>query len=159
MQTSFPKLILHRMQTGLESIGVWTQARRRVHRRCTQSGLCLITMLVLFHGLEGSSASHYSEAFADFARERHLGFAIPHFRGCSGELNWAPRAYHSGDYEEIGWLLQRFRATHRGRIVAVGVSLGGNALLRWAQESGLQWQAPSLPAVTGSLSLVGLLRD
>ena len=49
-----------------------------------------------------------------------------------GELNLAPRAYHSGDYEEIGWMLARLRAAHRGPIVAVGVSLGGNALLRWA---------------------------
>ena len=96
------------------------------------------TLLVLFHGLEGSSRSHYAEAFAEFARERGWAFAVPHFRGCSGELNLAPRAYHSGDYEEIGWILQRFRASHAGDIVAVGVSLGGNALLRWAEEAGAQ---------------------
>ncbi|HSV52052.1 MAG TPA: alpha/beta fold hydrolase [Burkholderiaceae bacterium] len=93
-------------------------------------------LLVLFHGLEGSSRSHYSEAFADFAQERGWAFAVPHFRGCSGELNRAPRAYHSGDYEEVGWILQRFRACHHGAIVAVGVSLGGNALMRWAEEMG-----------------------
>jgi predicted alpha/beta-fold hydrolase len=91
---------------------------------------------VLFHGLEGSSRSHYAEAFADFARERGMAFAVPHFRGCSGELNRAPRAYHSGDHEEIGWMLGRLREQHRGPIVAVGVSLGGNALLRWAAEAG-----------------------
>ena len=94
------------------------------------------TLLVLFHGLEGSSRSHYAEAFADFCAERGIAFAIPHFRGCSGELNLAPRAYHSGDYEEIGWMLARFREHHAGRIVAVGVSLGGNALMRWAAEAG-----------------------
>ena len=93
-------------------------------------------LLVLFHGLEGSSRSHYAEAFADFAREYRMAFAVPHFRGCSGELNQAPRAYHSGDHEEIGWMLQRLRAQHAGPIVAVGVSLGGNALLRWAAEAG-----------------------
>lgn len=95
-------------------------------------------LLVLFHGLEGSSASHYAQAFADFARERSMAFAVPHFRGCSGEINWAPRAYHSGDFEEVGWILQRFRQQHMGPIYAVGVSLGGNALLRWAQEAGTQ---------------------
>jgi predicted alpha/beta-fold hydrolase len=94
------------------------------------------TLLVLFHGLEGTSRSQYCEAFADFARERGLAYAIPHFRGCSGELNRAPRAYHSGDYEEIAWILQRFRARHAGPIVVVGISLGGNALLRWAEEMG-----------------------
>ena len=96
------------------------------------------TLLVLFHGLEGSSTSHYAQAFADFAQEQGYQFAVPHFRGCSGELNLGPRAYHSGDFEEIGWILARFRAHHPGPILAVGVSLGGNALMRWAEEMGSQ---------------------
>jgi predicted alpha/beta-fold hydrolase len=93
-------------------------------------------LLVLFHGLEGSSQSHYAQAFAHWAREHRWRYAVPHFRGCSGEINLAPRAYHSGDYEEIGWILERVRRQHAGRIVALGVSLGGNALLRWAEEAG-----------------------
>ena len=93
-------------------------------------------MLVLFHGLEGTSASHYSLAFADMARTLGWGYAVPHFRGCSGEINRAPRAYHSGDFEEIGWILARLRARHAAPLFAVGVSLGGNALLRWAEEAG-----------------------
>ncbi len=95
-------------------------------------------LLVLFHGLEGSSLSHYAEAFADFAGEHGMDYAVPHFRGCSGELNWGPRAYHSGDHEEIDWILRRFRAQHTGPILVVGISLGGNALLRWVQEQGAQ---------------------
>ncbi len=94
------------------------------------------TLLVVFHGLEGSSASHYAEALADAARERGWGCAIPHFRGCSGELNLAPRAYHSGDFAEIDWILRRFTKAHDGPVVAVGISLGGNALMRWAGELG-----------------------
>jgi predicted alpha/beta-fold hydrolase len=93
-------------------------------------------LLVLFHGLEGSSGSHYARAFADFARSRGAVFAVAHFRGCGGELNQGPRAYHSGDFEEIDWILRRFRSVHSGPIVAVGVSLGGNALMRWAGEMG-----------------------
>jgi len=93
-------------------------------------------LLVLFHGLEGSSASHYAQAFGYWAREHGWRYAVPHFRGCSGEMNLLPRAYHSGDYEEIGWILAQVRAAHRGRIAAVGISLGGNALLRWAEEAG-----------------------
>ena len=94
------------------------------------------TLLVQFHGLEGTSRSHYSEAFADYAQAHGMAFAVPHFRGCSGELNWGPRAYHSGDFEEIDWILRRLRREHVGPIVAVGISLGGNALMRWAQEMG-----------------------
>ena len=93
-------------------------------------------LLVLFHGLEGSSGSHYAQAFAHWARHNGWRFVVPHFRGCSGELNLAPRAYHSGDFEEIGWVLRRIRSMHVGTIAAVGVSLGGNALLRWAEEAG-----------------------
>ena len=127
-------------------------------------------LLVLFHGLEGSSRSHYAEAFADVAHAQGWDYAVPHFRGCSGEINVGPRAYHSGDFEEIGWVLRRLRAGQdavaRGEaperragppqaserplggqqghevpsvgapIVVVGVSLGGNALLRWAEEAG-----------------------
>lgn len=59
-------------------------------------------LLVLFHGLEGSSSSHYAQACAHSAHDRGWAYAVPHFRGCSGELNLAPRAYHSGDYEEVG---------------------------------------------------------
>lgn len=93
-------------------------------------------LLVLFHGLEGSSGSHYALALGEWAQARGWSLAVAHFRGCSGEINHAPRAYHSGDFEEIGWILARLRTRHTGPLYAVGVSLGGNALLRWAQEAG-----------------------
>jgi len=104
-----------------------------------QDGLALpadVPLLVLFHGLEGSSSSHYAEAFAQEAHSRGWRMAVPHFRGCSGEINWAPRAYHSGDFEEVDWMLKRFHAQHSGPLLAVGISLGGNALMRWAGEMG-----------------------
>ncbi len=56
---------------------------------------------------------------------------VPHFRGCSGELNRLPRAYHSGDSAELDWILQRLGAHY-----AVGISLGGNALLKLLGEKG-----------------------
>ncbi|RAI37282.1 alpha/beta hydrolase [Rhodoplanes roseus] len=92
--------------------------------------------LVLFHGLESSSASRYAVAFALAARARGWRFSVPHFRGCSGEPNLAPRSYHSGDFEEIGWILARIRAQAGVPVLAAGVSLGGNALLRFAEEAG-----------------------
>ncbi|PXW96547.1 hypothetical protein C7444_10665 [Sphaerotilus hippei] len=96
-------------------------------------------LIVLFHGLEGSSASHYAVAWADWAQRHGHALVLPHFRGCSGEINRAPRAYHSGDHVEIGWMLEQVRRQHGAApVLAVGVSLGGNALLRWAQEAGHQ---------------------
>lgn len=93
-------------------------------------------LLLLFHGLEGSSQSHYARAFARYAHNRNWDYVVPHFRGCSGEINRAPRAYHSGDYEEIAWLLAQLTQGRTGPVYAAGVSLGGNALLRWSQEAG-----------------------
>jgi uncharacterized protein len=94
-------------------------------------------LLVLFHGLEGSAASHYSRAMMLALRDLGWRGAIPHFRSCSGELNRLPRAYHSGDSAEIGWMLERFKRTAGDApLFAVGVSLGGNALLKWLGESG-----------------------
>lgn len=107
-------------------------------------------LLVLFHGLEGSSASQYAVAFADWAAREGVMLAVPHFRGCSGELNLAPRAYHSGDHQEIDWILRRFAAEHPARArMAVGVSLGGNALMRWAGEHGA-----AIQGVVGAIASV-----
>jgi uncharacterized protein len=94
-------------------------------------------LLVLFHGLEGSSRSHYAGALMDHARALGWIGAVVHFRGCSGETNRLPRAYHSGDSTEIDWILRRLRTMHpSGCLYAAGVSLGGNALLRWLGERG-----------------------
>jgi hypothetical protein len=94
-------------------------------------------LLVIFHGLEGSSASHYARWFATHATSLGWRCAVPHFRGCSGEPNRLPRAYHSGDSGEIDWLLRRFAERHpAARRCAAGVSLGGNALLKWLGERG-----------------------
>jgi predicted alpha/beta-fold hydrolase len=91
----------------------------------------------LFHGLEGSSRSRYARAI--MAQARGLGWrgSVLHFRGCSGEMNRLPRAYHSGDTNEVDWVLRRVRSIAGGtRLFAVGVSLGGNALAKWLGESG-----------------------
>jgi predicted alpha/beta-fold hydrolase len=90
--------------------------------------------VLLFHGLEGSSDSHYARALMAAVRARGWHGAIPHFRGCSGEANRAPRFYHSGDSEELDWIIRRLRQRYADRFYVAGVSLGGNALLRWLGE-------------------------
>jgi len=91
--------------------------------------------VVLFHGLEGGSDSHYARSLAAQARARGVGLAIPHWRGCSGEPNRLPRAYHSGDSAEVDWIVKRLAGSGKA-LLALGVSLGGNALLKWLGESG-----------------------
>jgi phosphomannomutase/phosphoglucomutase len=101
--------------------------------------------LIIFHGLEGSSNSHYARVLMGTAAARGWRGVIPHFRGCGGEPNRHPRAYHSGDHEEIGAMLAAIDAriatsegnpASRGPVYALGVSLGGSALLNWIGRAG-----------------------
>lgn len=100
--------------------------------------------LVLFHGLEGSSMSSYAQSIAHHFRARGWIVAIAHFRGCSGTPNRLARAYYSGDSAEIGFMLETVRARiPHARWHAVGISLGGNALLKYLgeQQTGASWLA------------------
>ncbi|MBB3255292.1 hypothetical protein F4827_000500 [Paraburkholderia bannensis] len=91
-------------------------------------------LFVLFHGLEGSSGSHYARALAAAATARGWHAVIPHFRSCSGPMNLLPRFYHLADAAEVDWVLRRLAAQHAGPLIAAGVSLGGNVLLHWLAQ-------------------------
>jgi predicted alpha/beta-fold hydrolase len=94
-------------------------------------------VVVLFHGLEGSSRSHYATAILRSAAARCWRGVVPHWRGCGGEPNRLPRAYHSGDFAEVEWMLGALRPLAGGApLFAVGVSLGGSALLNWLGREG-----------------------
>jgi predicted alpha/beta-fold hydrolase len=120
----------------------------------TPTGQAVTATLVLFHGLEGNRDSHYAQAFAQAANARGWRMVLPHFRGCGGGLNDQPRAYHSGDHEELNWMLGGIHQRWPGRLFAVGISLGGNALLRWAQEQGTQQPVQAIASLCAPLDLV-----
>ncbi|MCL2872642.1 MAG: alpha/beta fold hydrolase [Betaproteobacteria bacterium] len=90
-------------------------------------------LVVLFHGLEGNSHSHYAGALMATATRHGWRGVVPQFRGCSGEINLTPRAYHMGDYDEIAAMFAAIsaRVSPKTRLYLVGVSLGGSALLNW----------------------------
>ena len=108
-------------------------------------------LLVLFHGLEGCSQSHYARSTMRYFADCGWRGIVIHFRGCSGEPNRLPRAYHSGDSEEGDWIL---RAAHRrwptARLHAAGVSLGGNMLAKWLGERGEDAAFVEAAAAVGS---------
>ena len=94
-------------------------------------------IVVLFHGLEGNSQSAYARLLMSAAKAKGWRGVVIHFRGCSGEPNRLPRVYYAGDTAEIEALLSRVRNHEPSApIYAVGVSLGGNALLKWLGEKG-----------------------
>jgi len=112
--------------------------------------------LVLFHGLEGSSASHYAQAIAQHFRARGWVVVIAHLRGCSGFPNRMARAYYSGDSDDVAFMLDTVRSRlPQARWHAAGVSLGGNAMLKCLGErpDATQWLAAAA-AVSVPLDLV-----
>lgn len=105
-------------------------------------------LVVLFHGLEGSSHSHYAIALMRAVQARGWHGVVPHFRGCGGMENYQPRAYHAGDSAEIDWILRRL-AAEQPLLFAAGVSLGGSMLLRYLGE----WGGTALPQAAAAISV------
>jgi predicted alpha/beta-fold hydrolase len=116
---------------------------------------------VLFHGLEGSAQSHYALLLMALLAARGWRGVIPHFRGCGGEPNLLPRAYHSGDHEESARMLPRCaRASARAPHVRGGRSLGGSALLNWIGRAARRredcWSPPRPVSAPLDLTAAGI---
>ena len=109
----------------------WMQADDWSHLHQTPD----MPALVIFHGLEGSSRSHYAQSVAQYFRARGWITVIAHFRGCSGFPNRMARAYFSGDSADIGFIFDTVRQrVPQAQWHAAGISLGGNAMLKYLGE-------------------------
>ena len=87
-------------------------------------------MVIIFHGLEGCAQSRAVRTLAAHFWRQGWTAAAPHFRSC-GMMNMLPRAYHAADAEDVRWMVEYFRALFvRPQVFAIGVSLGGNALIQ-----------------------------
>ncbi len=101
-------------------------------------------LVILLHGLSGSSRSSYIIGLQRALLKRNLRSVAMNFRGCGGQPNDTARCYHSGDTEDLDHLYEEIR--HRQPnvpLAAVGFSLGGNVLLKWL---GTQGRDPGLSA-------------
>lgn len=94
-------------------------------------------LVLLLHGLEGSARSGYAyQIYEELSRQGFQTVGL-NFRSCSGELNRGLRLYHSGETEDPRWVLGRLKERFpQKRLAAVGISLGGNVLLKFLGESG-----------------------
>lgn len=111
-------------------------------------------IVCLFHGLEGCVRSHYIGGLASALVAHGFRVTFMHFRGCSGEPNRLPRAYHSGETGDIGYLIEFLRQRHDGHpLMAIGFSLGGNALLKHLGECGIDTPLRAAVAVSPPLRL------
>ena len=93
--------------------------------------------VLLLHGLEGTVRSHYVGGVLEHAHRRGWGATLMMHRGCGSVENVAPRFYHSGETSDLAfvWDIVSARAPDAPWFV-VGVSLGGNVLLKWLGELG-----------------------
>lgn len=95
--------------------------------------------LLLLHGLEGGVDSHYVHGLFAQAAARGWGMDLLLHRTCGPELNRTRRFYHSGETSDLALLLARVHAEFpRAPLGAVGVSLGGNVLLKHLGECGAE---------------------
>jgi predicted alpha/beta-fold hydrolase len=94
-------------------------------------------LVVILHGLEGSSGSHYARGLLREAAALGWRAVVFHFRSCSGELNRGPRLYHAGETSDLDWVIGRLiEQEPQTPLGLVGVSLGGNVALKWLGERG-----------------------
>lgn len=94
-------------------------------------------VVVLFHGMEGSAKSGYAQGILNTVHQLGWQGVVMHFRGCGKKDNRLPRWYHSGDSPDIDFFIQFLQQRFPGRpLAAIGVSLGGNALLKYLGEKG-----------------------
>jgi predicted alpha/beta-fold hydrolase len=92
--------------------------------------------VLLLHGLEGSARSHYVGGILSESHARGWGATLLVFRGCGSEPNRARRFYHSGETDDLAFVFAELSARWpEVPWFAVGVSLGGNVLLKWLGES------------------------
>jgi predicted alpha/beta-fold hydrolase len=94
-------------------------------------------VVLLLHGLEGNARRPYALELYRQLAQRGIRAAGMNYRSCSGEINRTARSYHAGATDDVAlahaWLDSRFPGVAKGM---VGVSLGGNMLLKYLGERG-----------------------
>lgn len=94
-------------------------------------------IVVILHGLEGSSTSGYIRGLLATLATRGWRAVVMHFRGCSGTPNRLARSYNAGDTGDLATVITTLRQRDPTTSIAcVGYSLGGNVLLKWLGETG-----------------------
>ncbi|MEE9343412.1 MAG: hydrolase [Gammaproteobacteria bacterium] len=117
-------------------------------------------LVLMLHGLEGNIKSHYAAGILSALHKVSMTVVFMHFRGCSDEVNRLSKSYHSGETEDLDFVVRTLRNDFPARDISViGFSLGGNVLLKWlgeqAGDSGIQRAvAVSVPFELGTAAAV-----
>jgi hypothetical protein len=111
-------------------------------------------LLVILHGLEGSSKSSYARTLMQAAFRRGWQSCVLNFRDCGDYRNRLPRRYHAGETNDIRFFLKTLLGEgFDGPMLAVGFSLGGNVLLKYLGETGAETPLRAAAAVSVPFNL------
>jgi len=109
-------------------------------------------LVLVLHGLEGHTQRGYMVQTFTALADRGLRAVGLNFRGCSGAVNRAQRFYHSGETEDIAFVIDLLRERFPTRpLMAIGYSLGGNILLKYLGERVPESPSPVSAAVAISV--------
>lgn len=114
-------------------------------------------LVVLAHGLEGSSTQTYIRGMAAALARAGWDSLAYNYRGCSGEPNRLPRAYHSGETNDLRAVVTRAAKDYE-TLALVGFSLGGNVILKYLGESPPHPSIYSAAAICAPIDLAACAR-
>jgi predicted alpha/beta-fold hydrolase len=91
-------------------------------------------LVIISHGLEGSSERHYSKGMAYHFSQNGWDALAWNCRSCSGEMNRLPRFYHHGDTTDLKTVIEHAQKGNYKSIALVGLSMGGGVSLKYLGE-------------------------
>ncbi len=93
------------------------------------------SLVLLIHGLEGSSQSNYMITTSNYLNKKGFDTVCMNLRGCSGEDNLLLGTYHSGKTDDVDFIIKYLNKNYSyDEIILVGFSLGGNLTLKYLGE-------------------------
>lgn len=115
-------------------------------------------LVLMLHGLEGSVRSHYARGLLSSLGCAGYRVCLMHFRGCSDEPNRLDRGYHSGETGDLSRVMEHLQRSAGAVHGVIGISLGGNVLLKWLAEQGTDAPVRSAMAVSVPFRLADAAR-
>ena len=94
-------------------------------------------LVVISHGLEGSSDRPYVKGMAKYFSEHGWDALAWNCRSCSGEINKTSRFYHHGATDDLELVIQHALSVNDyKKIILVGFSMGGSLSVKYVGEHG-----------------------
>ncbi|AOT06503.1 hydrolase [Pseudoalteromonas luteoviolacea] len=137
VQTILPRAFRPRLKADVNFEHLTTPDDDFLELAWANNGNAHAPLVVVLHGLEGNINSFYAKGMLRALTRSGLDAVLMHFRNCSKDVNKQPRAYHSGETQDLSFLIKTLSERFPGRaLFAVGFSLGGNVLAKYLGEKG-----------------------